>query len=545
MTSQSSEPSTTPKVLAGPAGAYASDVVATPYRGAPAFACPPRKQRRPSLASKRELIGLGGFALLYHVAFGLDGVGGFGGAVFFMVAAVLVVVARPRVRSRWLVGGIFAAVVAMSVRLSYAPSTAIWFFAWTSLGALSLAMWQRRVHVTEIALANTVGLGFAFTQVGGFTRRIAGRLRAERLFPVLAALGVASLVGLVFAPANPVVARFAKDALYAIAKLWSPSLFMRFVATCVVGMFGVTLMRPFVSRKKVETIAIDTVPATDTFRMVATATLVVVNVLFFAYNVLDAIVLIGGRPPADVTTQAYAHQGAAWLTVALGLTTATLSLCFRDKLTIDERARNIRRMAFGWIAQSMILALFAAERVRMHIEFSGLSDLRFVAMFGIATATMGLAIVAYKIHARRSFMWLFLRQLDAFVIATAIYTLIPTYVISARVNVARIQNGDLGPLVHVEEQARSSEAAPLFLPLLDHENEGVRAGVGAVLNDKLDMLQNRPRRWSEGNITDRRAYEALKAQGKRLLVYGGNPASFQKFVNVRNERAWEAANARY
>ncbi len=528
--------------------------VVPPQGGAPPYRhtftpLPPRRRRVVHLASVRELVALAGFAILYHAAFGLTGYGGYGAAVFFATAGALVFVARRKVRAQPMALAMGTAVLVLAARLAYAPSVLAGVMATGALAGFALSMWRRNLHATDAFVATAAATGYGFAQMDGFARRIAAGLRAERAMPVVIAGVVASAVGLVFAGvfafANPVVARIAEHAWGAVAALFTPALVGRLFATFVTMMAGVALMRPLLPRKRVEYIDSAVQPATDTFRMVAVTTLVVVNVLFVAYDILDAVVLVGGRPPSGVTTQAYAHQGVAWLTVALSLATTTLSFIFREALAVDPRANFARRLAFAWIAESIVLAGFALERVRMHIEYSGLSDLRFVAVLGILTATSGLVLVAHKIRAQRTFMWLVRRQADVFAVALALYVVLPTNALSARLNVARIQRGDLGPLVHVEEQVVSNESLPLMLSLLDHPDARVRNGVAAIAKTKLAALNGAPlERWSAGSVTETRARMALTNAKERIEALAVNTTSLKDFRELRNASAWEAANAR-
>ena len=517
---------------------------------------PPLRRRRNArslIASHRELIALAGFAVLYHMVFGLTGFGGYGAAAFFVAAGGLVFLARRKVRARPMALAMGAALVVLAARVAYAPSVLSGGLATGALVAFGLSMWRRDLHVTDTLAAGFAAPAFGFVQLEGFIKRIARSLRAERAFPVIVAAVVAGAVGLVFATvfafANPVVAQAASYVWRAVAELLTPAIVGRLFATGATMFVGVALMRPLLPKKRAEYIDSAAPEASTVFRMAAVASLVVVNVLFASYDVLDAVILVGGRPPTGVTTQDYAHQGVAWLTVALSLATTTLSFFFRESLAVDPRAKVARRLAFAWVVESLVLAGFALERVRIHIKYSGLSDLRFVALLGIITAMSGLVLVAHKIRARRTFMWLVRRQIDAFAVGLALYAVTPTHALSARLNVARIERGDLGPLVHIREQALESESALLLLPLLDHSDARVRAGVAFALHDKVTLLDaNKPTRWSEHSLSDQRVRSAFLVAGPRItaLSSGGKQTEdLSLFNDLRNERAWDAANARY
>ena len=74
--------------------------------------------------------------------------------------------------------------------------------------------------------------------------------------------------------------------------------------------------------------------------IVARNALVPLNVVFFIYNALDASYLWAGAPPPGVTERQYAHEGAAWLTVALALLTVVVGVMFRGPLAHDPQGKT-------------------------------------------------------------------------------------------------------------------------------------------------------------------------------------------------------------
>jgi hypothetical protein len=231
------------------------------------------------------------------------------------------------------------------------------------------------------------------------------------------------------------------------------------------------------------------------------------NVVFLAYNALDAAYLWSGSPPAGMRTQQYAHEGAFWTTVALVMLTVVVGVMFRGALAHDARAKLARKLAFVWCAQGAILAAGTYRRIAIHIAKSGLSDLRIVGILGTSLVVCGVALVAWKLHRQRTFVWLLRRQLDAFAITVFLYAVFPTHLVSAKVNVARIQAGEYRPAMHMFRQAQNAESAASVLPLLDHPDVRVRQGVAVLLDEERTRLhEETPSRWrlrsyAEGNAT--------------------------------------------
>ena len=85
--------------------------------------------------------------------------------------------------------------------------------------------------------------------------------------------------------------------------------------------------------------------------------LVPLNVVFLAYNALDATCLWAGAPPSGMSERQYAHEGAAWLTVALVVLNVVVGVMFRGALAHDPRAKWTRVLAYAWLGQGFVLAL--------------------------------------------------------------------------------------------------------------------------------------------------------------------------------------------
>jgi hypothetical protein len=252
--------------------------------------------------------------------------------------------------------------------------------------------------------------------------------------------------------------------------------------------------------------------ATDAALLVARNALVLLNVLFLAYDGLDATYLWSGRPPAGMTTQQYAHEGAFWLTVALALLTAIVGALFRGPLALDPRATLVRKLAYVWMAQGAVLGLGTYRRIAIHVAHSGLSDLRIVGILGTTLVAYGVALVAFKLRTRRTLAWLVRRQLDAFVVTVVLYAVTPTHYVSARVNVARIASREDGPLLHMFRQSKEAESAAALVPLLHHPDGIVRMGVAALLEEERRALRaevDQRRTWRERDLLGPLALGAL------------------------------------
>ena len=95
--------------------------------------------------------------------------------------------------------------------------------------------------------------------------------------------------------------------------------------------------------------------ASDAHLSIARNVMLALNALFLGYNALDAVYLWGGRPPEGLSHPDYAHGGAAWLTVALVLSTIVLGALFRGAIVDDARGKVARVLGSVWAGQNIVL----------------------------------------------------------------------------------------------------------------------------------------------------------------------------------------------
>lgn len=463
-----------------------------PYRGAIPTPRPTYRPARTRPASALELAAAVAVAVTVDVAL-YDGAGGYGLALFFgALPALALLVARGR---RWsLATAVTAALVVMvAARCALAPNAPTVFAGVALLLAFGATL-HMRASLFDVLLS--APLAFAPSNLGAFgagLSRAAKRVRLSRevVVPIAVPVALVGVFALVFAAANPVVARIFDRAVHAFDRFVTLPTFPRVLLAVFALAAAPALLRPGARRVRVQLAAARDGEATAISLGVARNALVGLNVLFFLYNALDATSLVTRRPPAGVDLQTYAHQGTAWLTVALLLTTVVLGVMFRGTLAHDEGAKRIRTLAYVWVAQGLVLALGTYGRIAMHIGSSGLSDLRIVGVLGTTLVVGGLVLVALKLRHGRSFAWLTRRQFEAFALAWMVWAIVPTHLVSAKVDVARIEAGELRPLVHLDELAGESESAPALVPLLRHPDPRVREGVAILLQDARGRLERR------------------------------------------------------
>ncbi len=443
--------------------------------------------------------------------------GGFGMAVLFVTVPVALVAAARAWRASIRLAVVSGLLGAVAARCVFDPTPAVVLSGFGLLVGFALTLRARRMFVPEMLYSTLAAIGKLPSRIGAAltgVRRVTQQTSVGRvaLLPVLVPLGLCALFVGVFALANPVVAHGLDVAWTAITRVVGPPAPVRLLlwASALVG--ATSFLRPACRLATGTEAATEVGDATATALLVARNALGALNVLFLLYNGLDAAYLWSGAPPAGMATQQYAHQGAFWLTVALALLTGVIGVMFRGSLVHDGRGKLARTLAYVWIAQGLILAVGTYRRIAIHVGHSGLSDLRIVGILGTTLVVLGVVAVALKLRRRRTLTWLLRRQLDALAVTLVLYTALPTHLIAARVNVARIDNGEYRPVLHMFRQSTKPESAASLLPLLRHPDLRVRQGVAALLEHERDVLRqdvDGHRSWRERDLASARALTAL------------------------------------
>lgn len=385
---------------------------------------------------------------------------------------------------------LYVMALALALRCLYLPSAAVSVAGLLVLCAISQVSRVRTLHVLEFGVALVSGPWKLGRRIGALARGIGtqGGLRARPLLSVGISLALTSAFLLVLCLANPVLGQFV---LSGVTWLWRhlPTL-DRITVWLGALVVGLTLLRPslrspFTWREDAE--RTQEAPAFE--GLVARNSFVGLNILLLVHQCIDAPNVLGFRAPAGVSTQEYARAGALWITVVLVMINVMLGFFFRAGLAVDTRARTSRLLAYGVIGQAFVLAMTTYERMWLHVKVGGLSNLHFVGFVGATMVTLALASIAYKLARAKSFAFLLRRQLEIAAVALVVFLVTPTQAISARVNVSRIQAGELRPVVHLLEQAENPESAALLLPLLEHPNRTMREGIRGLLAKELVKLQ--------------------------------------------------------
>ena len=249
--------------------------------------------------------------------------------------------------------------------------------------------------------------------------------------------------------------------------------------------------------------------------------------LFTIYLIFEFATLWFRSFPEGFYYAGYAHQGAFWLTMALALATAVLSMVFRQQATRDDSTSSLRRYAFIWSAQNLLLAASVYNRLLIYIDFNGLTRMRIVGLFGSAAVVAGFILVVVKIAQRESFYWLIQRQLWALLLTIFAFVLLPTDWFVMRHNARRVQQGDIAACMPIGVKPFDCQGVFPLLPLLECEDEQIREGVRARLASLYWELkqqeQDRVKHWTTVQWAPAAALSALESRREKLQPFLSDP----------------------
>ena len=229
------------------------------------------------------------------------------------------------------------------------------------------------------------------------------------------------------------------------------------------------------------------------------------------------------RPfPIGFYYSGYAHEGAFWLTVALAMATVTLSLVFSIRMLHDPRTQSLRKLAWIWSFENVLLAMAAFNRLFIYIDFNGLTRMRVIGLLGVATVLVGFALVVYKIAKQCDFGWLIQRQLWALGLAFVVYAALPVDSIVHRFNAREIMAGRPEASVQIIMHPMHADGMLPLLNLIDCEDVTIRDGVRALaakwwLQLKEKELESQD--WTRLQISEVLLKAELKKIEEKISIY--------------------------
>ena len=477
----------------------------------------------------RELIGIICLIALCDVTI-YRGEGFAGYALLFFAAPILMAFASSRrcgSAAVWIVAGML---VALSAKLVWCGSAVLVAtgFVLTVAFAMALAGYQPYVFEGLLFAAQTFSSGYL--GLIDYKRWLEGKEWVEgldeempsgRSLSVLLPLVSFLVFGWIFILANPdLLASFwdgfeqLQEWVLKFSPDWPEIAFWLAVLWIATGLLRPVISKSFFAEAD-KSKQQRTTPAPAVLYPAFRNTLVTVIALFAVYLVFEFQTLWFREFEEGFYYSGYAHEGAAWLTAALALATALLSLVFHGKVLDDERVAVLRRLAWIWSLENLVLAAAVYNRLFIYIGFNGMSRMRMVGLFGMTAVAVGFLVVVCKIVQCRSFTWLVRRHLWTVAVAIYLLALTPVDRIVVDYNVRRILTGDPAPSVQISVHPIDSEGILRLQPLLDCDDEIIREGVRALLAEhhqkaRRDAVVQQAKGWTTYQHADRLALEAFE-----------------------------------
>ena len=422
-----------------------------------------------------------------------------GDAAFFTLAPVFLWIGAASRRCSLMTAGVSVLLLLAAVKLLWSGSWLLVICGWALLFAFSMTLIGQCPYVLETVVFASQAVRYGYEGLREYGAALQRRTDAPQRVPWwnvgLPALALLAF-GTIFILANPDLVTFVSKRLEVIATMlrewlaaFAPLEVLFWIAA---GWISVGLIRP--ARANGEQAASDeaALPAEHAPAPLLSAfrnTLLTVITLFAVYLVFEFRTLWFREFPEEFyytgRVHKYAHEGAAWLTLALAMATAVLSLIFRGATLNDPRLPALKRLAWLWSLENALLAITVYNRLMIYIGFNGMTRMRLVGLFGITCVAVGFALVVWKIAFHKRFLWLLRRHL--WTVATAIYlfALIPVDAMVHRYNVSRILAGDPAPSVQLSVHPITSDGYLVLEPLLECDDETIREGIRAILAEKL------------------------------------------------------------
>jgi hypothetical protein len=488
------------------------------------------RDQPPARVDLRELLAVLGLVVLADLTI-YRGHGFAGAAGLFVAATALLALGAPHRRMTIALGAIEGLVLVLAAALAWCGSIGQVVLGAALVVAFAMTLSGMMAYVPHL---------FAFacltcaTCGAGLAKQLQALERASGLVPratwikVVLPLAAVIVFGTLFVCANPDEARIVGEwltrfgnAVWDTIRNFSPTV-MEVLLWVAAAWIGGGLLRPLVRlpafRETAAIAAEESEPATSSTKTLLYAAfrnlLVAVIVLFAVYLVFEFNTLWFRVFPKGFYYSGYAHEGAAWLTAALALATIVLSVIFRTGALRDAGLGRLKKLAWIWSAENVLLAVAAYHRMHIYIGFNGMTRMRVVGLLGMTAVLVGFLLVVWKIAHGRGFVWLVNRQLWTLAATFYLYAVLPVDMLAHSYNVRRILAGDPAPSVQISVHPIDSGGVLALPPLVHSSDEIIREGVRALLAQRalqVDALE-RDRaltNWTSFQLADRLLDEHL------------------------------------
>lgn len=449
-----------------------------------------------------------------------------GYAVLLAIAPLLILLGMRRRRLGWQTAIVILLTWGAAARLVWCGNELAFALGLVLLSCVSISLSSGAVYLWEILrflglLVPSAGAGLMVYDrwLRSVARKWIGIPTFTRLLVLLMPPIAGATFFTIFVLANPDIVKLISDQLAELARSLQ-TLIVDFVGSPLripfwlgIACLAIGLLRPLMPVETHPDTSSTLAPAPDMKTDLYFAfrnTICLLIVLFAAYLGFEFWTMWFRTFPPKFHYSGYAHEGAAWLTVALGLATLMLSAMFRGSMMHDPRLPFLRRLAMVWAMENLVLAVAVYNRLSIYIGFNGMTRMRVVGILGISAVVAGFVLVVIKIRRGHNFAWVIRKQLMAVAIAVYLYAVAPVDFWVMSYNVRQIMAGNLAPSVQISHHPTSAEGMLKLFPLLKCPDPIIREGIAESLsNYQAELSRHGATPWSKFQLAEARFLRAV------------------------------------
>ncbi|MGI9543070.1 MAG: DUF4153 domain-containing protein [Cyclobacteriaceae bacterium] len=243
--------------------------------------------------------------------------------------------------------------------------------------------------------------------------------------------------------------------------------------------------------------------------------LLLLNLLLFAFNSIDAISLFTKRLPAHLTYSQYVHQGIITLIVSIVLAVIIILYFFRGNLNFFSGNRRLLWLAYFWILQNLLLVYTTAYKNFLYISEYGLTHKRIGVYVYLSLTFFGLLTTFIKVFATKSNWFLFRKNAWLFYLAMIVCTFFNWDRIITEYNLSKSKRTDIDYLIGLS----TSNLLHLHKLSVEHPEKLTYTQQHAI-NYELDQfkLKTLNRNWQSWNYREHQLRDSLFTQSENKII---------------------------